>query len=150
MEARRHPSKRLDRKFPGERLHEPRGLSRTLLERGDRVREIKTVVGEDLATREGETRDTQRVIDAGPNAPLLKRLILFPYGLETEPGQRAHVRDIRPWGSLEREITPSAGAEAREARGAITEGNPLKQLAIFRKEKRERLSVDDWLSGGKR
>ena len=108
------------------------------------------VVGEDLVTRNGDTRDTQQVIDAGPNAPLLKRLILFPYGLETEPGQRSHVRDIRPWGSLEREATPNAGAEAREARGSITEGNPLKQLAIFRKEKRSRLSVDAWLSGGRR
>lgn len=114
------------------------------------MRESKAVLGEDLSTRNGDTRDTQRVIEAGPNAPLLKRLILFPYGLETEPGRRSHVRDIRPWGNLEREATPSAGAEAREARGALTEGNPLKQLAIFQKEKRERLSVDVWLSGGKR
>jgi hypothetical protein len=89
-----HPSDRLARRLPGEKLRAEITAVERLLERGDAPAERPDPVpARDRAElRVPVVRATRRTATTGPNAPLLKRLVVHPYGLH--PTGRTRVRIV--------------------------------------------------------
>jgi hypothetical protein len=89
-------------------------------------------------------------VDPRPNAPLLKRLVRYPYRLYT--GRPHRRRLVEPFTAthLRVEFPMPAARVAREARGRMVMGNPLRAhpSRVWRREGLP--SVDDWLGGRNR
>lgn len=76
--------------------------------------EVRDLPVEDRAAAfpERGTRDHRRMADVAPYAPLLIRIVKFPYALQPERGGRVRViepaeREVRPrWESPMREVEP--------------------------------------------
>jgi hypothetical protein len=107
-------------------------------------------VSETVHLREVRVRSARKKVEAGPNAPLLKRLVRYPYRLDTGRPRRHRLIEPFSMGSRRLELSTPAGQAAREARGRVVLGNPLRAFPS-RAWRREGLpSVDDWLDGGRR
>ena len=106
-----NPTFRLNRQFLGETLH----VEREIMVRTRRLEVVKprTIhAWEPKRLPKHDTRASRNTVDAGPNAPQLKRLIQYPYAQST-----THPRAGKPWRQVLKsgfEVVP-AGAAVRDA-----------------------------------
>ena len=135
---------RLNRTILGESMLVPREIVKRT-ERLDVVKPRKVKLPDPREVRTHSVRPSRAVVEAGPNAPQLKRLIQHPYTQElTRP------RAGKPWRKpLEPRTTPEPfGAEVR---AAFEEGErprwPRATREVVGFSERERLSVDEYLAG---
>lgn len=140
------PRHRLKRRFPGEDLGDPGPIGRRLLERDREPAPLRQVAGEVLHVPVwGPGRNNRKVADPRPNAPLLIRIVRYPYALKTERGRRHTAFEAgvqKREGLLDR---PYILREAREARGEPVQGNPIKAVPTKVPRLQAVPSVADWL-----
>ena len=105
----------------------------------------RSVLGEIRGPVARKVRATSSRIQAGPNAPLLKRVIRRPYRLDTERGRRAVHREPVPWAELQRDATPSASSMVFAARARVAFDNPLRSDQSSRPMDLHQHSVAGWL-----
>jgi len=135
---------RLHRYIPGETLLVEREIVR-------RTRRLDVVKPSTLKAWEPKrlpthaTRRTRNVVDAGPNAPQMKRLIQYPYAQST-----THPRPGKPWRQrlgATLELRPT-GLSVQEA---MADGQrprwPKATRSVFGPQPRPRPSVADYLNG---
>lgn len=138
---------RLDRHVPGQRVTDPRPLEASLFARDRELRKPHKALGEEFSGRSFKTRDTHHVADPAPNAPLLKRLVLYPYVQEVERPRRGEAYDRSiPWDLLDHERTPHTFQLYRDAKIPPVQGSPLKSIDRTIPQ-RSRPPVSDWLGG---
>lgn len=121
-----------------------------LLERDREPPAPRQVVGERVRVIEGGVRATFKKADPRPNAPLLKRLIRYPYRLYTGRPQRVVVFEPISRAPDRVESLQPAMRGAREALGTLVTGNPLRREPTGYQRREGLPSVDDWLLGGGR
>ncbi len=140
------PRVRLERKYPGEGRFLLSPIEERLLARDREGRAPRREPGQTLRGRVVKIRAVWRTADPTPNAPLLKRIVRYPYRLETTYGRRFRVFEA---GMIAREhihSLPPAARVARAARGEMVWGNPLRQEPP-RLARRVIPSVAEWLAG---
>ncbi len=91
------PARRLQRRFPGERIaREGRGIERLFAREAPDPRPAP-VPSRDRTARAALTRrDTAQVAACRPNAPLLIRIVRYPFALSTTRGERRKYREDPP------------------------------------------------------
>lgn len=146
------PRYRLQRRYPGEGKGDPRFLARRI---GDRVRDRhpdRTTVGDTIHLREAKVRESWRKAHASPNAPLLKRLVRYPFRLHTSWARRSTLFEPASATPLRVDFPEPAMRVAIAARGPVLPGNPLRGASTgYRPGQRGAVpTVDEWLTGGKR
>ena len=137
------PRVRLRRRYPGERFAEPRPLGTRVFGRDKPLREPREVVGSVVALPELKVRANRSQARPSPNAPLLKRLVMYPYRQSTTYGRRSAVREPVPWDALARDDRETV-ADIIAERPQPAPGSVVR-AAMKRLEPREILSVDQWL-----
>ena len=135
---------RLNRHIPGESLLAERELvTRTRRLEVVKPRLVQVAPAKDLSKH--ETRRIRNIVDAGPNAPQLKRLIQYPYTQST-----TYPRLGKPWRQPKRlalEITP-AGEAVKEAMAVGKRPRwPRVTRKVFGPQARPRPSLDAYLVG---
>lgn len=142
-----HPWDRLRRTIPGERQFEPRGLVVQLYGRDKELRTPRVVLGEKFALAQPKTRNNTHVAEPRPNAPLLKRIVRYPYAMDGVRGTRKPMRDAVPWKDLERAPLPNLGEWLAQDRQAPSFPNPVIAGQGLRLIARKPLpTVAEWLS----
>ncbi len=92
-----------------------------------------------------EVRDNRRLADTSENAPLLIRIVKYPYEQDVTSGRRRQV--FEPV-SMERDRLQPRPAPVTEVRALRDEpffGNPFKALAIHPEPLAPPPGVDEWL-----
>lgn len=140
------PRFRLQRRYPGERFSEPSALGVRLRERDKPLREERQVLGSSVSVGEPKVRANRARVHPGPNAPLLKRLVLFPYRQDTTFPRRHEVRSPIPWDLLARENLETVPMMVA-ARPQPVMGSPVRALMnrVVAREPVE--SIETWLEG---
>lgn len=140
------PRHRLKRRHPGEGLARPGLIQARLWTRDKELRAPRSVVGDDLVTREIKVRASGRSVDPAPNAPLLKRIVRYPYRLHPERGIRIVSFESPTFDRGRVESSAPAIREARTWRARATFGSLLRGPS--RPTRREaRPTVEAWLGG---
>ena len=135
---------RLNRTILGESMLVPREIVKRT-ERLDVVKPRRVSLPDPREVRTHSVRSSRKIVEAGPNAPQLKRLIQHPYAQEV-----VRPRAGEPLRSpLERRMAPEPfGAEVR---AAFEEGErprwPRATREVVGFTQRRRLSVDEYLAG---
>jgi len=91
-------------------------------------------------------RNNRRLVEPEPNAPLLIRIVKYPYRQETHRGRRRKVFEagVQARSRLEqRELPMRAG---RAFKGEPIVGNPIKALDIHPAPLAAPPGVDEWLA----
>jgi hypothetical protein len=96
--------------------------------------------------RERTERAPRGLIDPGPNAPLLIRIVRDPYAETPGSTRRRHLFEPRERGRLELERRGPPVAESRAHRGEPTTGNPVKTLELHPQPLPPPPPVDAWLA----
>lgn len=145
-----HPWERLQRKSPGASVTEPRDLERRICARDQEPPPPRAVPGEKTVVREAKLRSNRIKADPRPNAPLLMRLVRWPFALHVAQGKRAEWRGAVPWELLERVLSQSPRVLLAPDR-EIVGFRPMHDIDR-RWTRQPRPSVDAWLSsaGGAR
>jgi hypothetical protein len=141
-----HPHDRLQREGLGERLVRARSLIRTLMTRDKPLAVPRVIPGEGMSVRGCEIKYRRVPFEPGPNAPLLKRIVKYPYTF-SELGRPRRVPV--PMGLDERETReafPRPMAMVATFRGVRVSGGPLKSLALRVKPLTKAPSIEIWLS----
>lgn len=139
-----HPWERLQRRFPGEGLGDPSHLGEVLLRRDAPLPAEAPRAGQTVKVPDASTRAAQKLGKTAPNAPLLKRLVRYPYQMSGSKGKRAVWREGVPWSDLAREARLAPLVVVRRERDPVVMGSPLR--GFERRPAREaRLSVESWL-----
>ena len=131
MRPRERAQYRLERGVPGARLERLSALGDRLQNRNVSFATTseRVLIGEDFVTREDPRITPAKTIDPSPNAPLLIRLVRYPFSLEAVRSNRSPRREARePWGRII-EPRPNAVAWMRELRAAIFGGNPMRDIS---------------------
>ena len=138
------PTRRLDRFHLGESVLAEREIMRRT-QRLDPVKPRTVKAYEPKALPRHEVRKSRSLVEAGPNAPQLKRLIQHPYAEDT-----THPRAGKPWRqplNTKLEVIPFG----TEKRAAFAEGArqrwPRATRAVCGPEHRPRPSLSDYLRG---
>lgn len=138
------PTRRLDRFHLGESVLAEREIMRRT-QRLDPVKPRTVKAYEPKALPRHEVRKSRRIVEAGPNAPQLKRLIQHPYAEDT-----THPRAGKPWRqplNTKLEVIPFG----TEKRAAFAEGArprwPRATRSVCGPEHRPRPSLSDYLRG---
>lgn len=138
-----HPHERLDRHVIGQGLGVVAPKTQRLFEREARSCGPVIELPEPRASRGGQVRLARPRVEAGPNSPLLVRLIRHPYALDTV--------------GFKHQSLPARGVTLREARRGYREEleTALRAPRLepwarptdcrFRWEPRTRPTVSDWL-----
>ena len=139
------PRVRLDRRVPGQGLAEPPAIVARLWRREDEAKPERVLAGDKLVVRETTIRNNKNLANPRPNAPLLKRIVRYPYRQDNGRPRREQVYEP----TVAREPIRSDSFEelvATELRYPIALGNPVRILghAI---ERRVLPTVDEWLAG---
>lgn len=93
----------------------------------------------------GNTRRNARIVEPEPNAPLLIRIVRYPYKEETHRGRRRRLYDAsreRPAAELREQPMRSAMV----FKGEPIYGNPIRALDIHPAPLPAPPPVDDWLA----
>ena len=138
---------RLHRTILGETMLVPRKI----LQRTTRLEVIKprkVDLPEPKAARLHSVRSTRNIVEAGPNAPQLKRLIQYPYAQET-----VRPRKGKPWRQpLEARTGPEPVGKV--VRAAFRNGEkptwPKVTRDLVGLPLRPRPSIEEWISQGGR
>jgi len=142
-----HPWDRSQRKFIGEALFELRPLVASLFARDREIREPKVKPREPHAGRNWSVRKSTRRAETRPNAPLLKRLVRYPFRLDTVSPVKKEVRSAVPWADLHTERIVYASTEIRAGRSRPEFPNPMNTVEMVRLRTRDhRPSLSQWLS----
>lgn len=142
-----HPWERLQRRFPGEGLGEPSALGAVLLEREAEPTPSATRAGETVKLSENKVRPLKNLAKTSPNAPLLKRLVRYPFKLSGTQGKRSSWRTALQADERRREPRLSPTMIVRSERDPLIVGNPVRTLSHH--PAREALpTVDAWLASG--
>ena len=144
---------RLHRKVPGEHLADPSGVEVALSARAKEPPPTRQVAGEAIKAIEIKERRPKRIVEAQPNAPLLKRIVRFPKKYEQPmQGRKSVYREKLPWELLNRERTVGAFEFYVADRVTVHPEPPIPVLRELRNWARPKLSADAWLDsvGGDR
>lgn len=116
------PRTRLDRRLPGQGVGDTRTLRLHLNE--NRPLPMDPVPPRDAKELLSVTiRATKRVVEAGPNAPQLIRLIRYPYAQSVDKVKASRFREARPT-TEPRLPTGFAMREAEAERGEVLSARP--------------------------
>ena len=138
-----HPHERLDRHVIGQGLGAVAPKTERLFERQQRSCGPVIELPEPRSPREGKVRLARPKVEAGPNSPLLVRLIRHPYALDRVAFKHQAV-PVR--GVTQREIRRGYREELESAlRAPRLEPWARPTDCRFRCEPRIRPSVADWL-----
>jgi hypothetical protein len=140
------PRDRLKRKYPGEGLADPRPEMARLGARDKPLRDAPAIRESKVRVREGKPRRIQNLGKPWPNAPLLKRLVRYPYRQHTASGRRTKIADPIPWDACRLETREPVSTALIELRAALKGGNPLRTEPAPRAGMPVIPSVDDWLT----
>lgn len=141
-----HAHDRLKRKVVGECAVSERGVVRVLCKRNKPLSEPRSVPGERLQARRSEIKYRKIWLDPSPNAPLLKRIVKYPYALDSVGRS---VRVPLPKGLSQREklqVLPRAMATAMKFRGLRISGSPLKGCSLKPSRLQKVPSIELWLT----
>ena len=140
-----HPHDRLKREVLGERLVCDRPFISDILGRDKPLALPRTVPGEAVKARTCEIKYKRVWLEPGPNSPLLKRIVKYPYVFD----EMGRVRRSRiPMGLSERkrrEPFPRPSAMLKAYRGPIQFGNPIKRFPFRSIPLEKAPPVSDWL-----
>jgi len=143
------PRVRLDRRYPGQGLAKPPAIAARLWLRDREVRPVRILPGDKLQVRgEVKIKRPGRMASPAPNAPLLKRIVRYPYREHTARGRRLQVFEPIALVRLDTTIE-SAVKIVRDLRDPIALGNPLRVIDRSRVSPDSRVipSVEQWLAG---
>ncbi|MBN2798485.1 MAG: hypothetical protein JXX28_04995 [Deltaproteobacteria bacterium] len=141
------PTTRLDRWAAGDTIQQPGSVVVRLDQRLRDEPVYKVRGGETIHLSERKTRRARHIGEPNPYAPQLIRVIKSPAELDAAPPTKGEGRPAVPWSDLSRARLVGASAQAKQARGAVTEGNPLRGVSR-RPQAREAVpSVELWLGG---
>lgn len=143
------PRVRLDRRYPGQGLAEPPAIAARLWLRDREARAVRILPGDKLQVRgEVKLKRPGRMASPSPNAPLLKRIVRYPYREHVARGRRLQVFQPIERTRLDTTIE-SAVKIVRDLRDPIALGNPLRVIDRSRVSRDACVvpSVDQWLAG---
>jgi len=117
-----------------------------LFARDKELKPERVTPGAALKVLDARVRITRRTADPLPNAPLLKRIVRYPYRLETTYARRSRLYD--PLSAIHERLQslPPVSRLLAESHGPVTLGNPLRSHPLG-VEPRTRPSVEEWLGG---
>lgn len=141
------PRWRLERTFPGEGLAAPSNVAVRVAERDRPLKEPRKELGQLVSVPERSTRRIENVVQASPNAPLLKRLVRYPYALHAVQPRRSTVAEPIPWDALAREPREAVSAVMASVRGERIQGNPLRAVPTRVPRLLPIPTADAWLGG---
>ena len=139
------PRDRLKRRYPGEGLSDLRPAMVRLGDRDKPLREPMAARESVIRVRKGEFRRNQNMGKPWPNAPLLKRLVRYPYRQHTTDGRRVRVMEPVPWDAGRIESREPASNCLVDLRAALRGGGPLKNEPTPRPHMPRIPSISDWL-----
>lgn len=142
-----HPHDRLKRQVLGSNLGQMRETVQHMLHRDRPLKSPRTVAGENISSRSCEITYRRVWLDPGPNAPLLKRIVKYPYALEEIGRPRRSVLYKGLGDREQRSPVPHPIAFAREYVGDRVMGNPLKRYSLRPKPLDKAPSIELWLKG---
>ena len=140
------PRDRLKRKYPGEGLSDPRPEMARLGARDKPLREATVIRESSVRVREGKPRRNQHLGKPWPNAPLLKRLVRYPYRQHTASGRRLKVVEPIPWDACRLEGREPVSSALVGLREELKGGSPLRADPAPKPAMPTIPSVDDWLA----
>ena len=140
-----HPHDRLNRNILGERACRERDAVVDLFKRDKPLAETRTSPGESLKARSCEIKYRRVPYDPGPNSPLLKRIVKYPYAMDDIGRPKRTVIPMGLSSRQKRESFPRLMAMFAVLRGERTAGGPLKALSIRPVPIQRAPSVDVWL-----
>lgn len=114
-----------------------------------RDKELRTFQGvyRGLVSLEPKTeRSPSQMVDPSPNAPLLIRVVRYPYAETVARGRRRRYRDAAREMTVRNTPRPHPVADVRAARDEPPLGNPVKALSIHPEPLAPPPSVDAWLA----
>ena len=89
------------------------------------------------------------MVDPSPNAPLLIRVVRYPYAETVSRGRRRRYREVVSAVTDRNEPRPRPVADVRAARDQPPMGNPVKALSIHPEPLAPPPTVDAWLASRK-
>jgi hypothetical protein len=138
---------RLERAHLGEGVGRMGAVTTRLADRVRAAAPARKVAGESFEGRQAKTRRVRRLAEVSPNAPLLIRLVLWPYALETtRPRRQEGGRSAVPWDALKRERLEGASMVLAQGARRIEWGGPLAHSDDRRTTRAPRPTVDGWLA----
>jgi hypothetical protein len=141
-----HPHDRLKRELVGDRMKRTREVVERLLGRDVALRKEREMLGQSVKTRSLQVRFRRVWLTAGPNAPLLKRVVKYPYPMHVDR------RMARTKFQLGLDNLPSrvplerAMKVGQDSRGRLIQGNPFKGLDVRPMVRTRPPSVNEWLT----
>lgn len=120
---------------------------RHMLHRDRPLKNPRSVAGEKLSSRSCEITYKRVWLDPGPNAPLLKRIVKYPYAMDDIGRPRRTVLYTGLGARQKRSPVPRPIAWVREFVGDRVMGNPLKRNSLRPKPLDKVPSVEAWLKG---
>lgn len=142
-----HPHDRLKREVLGSNLGQTRASVQHVLHRDRPLKASRSVAGETISSRSCEITYRRVWLDPGPNAPLLKRIVKYPYALEEIGRPRRSVLYSGPSAREQRMPVPHPIELVREFVGERILGNPLKRNSLRPEPLGKVPSVEAWLEG---
>ena len=142
-----HPHDRLKREVIGSNLGQIRASVRHMLHRDRPLKVPRSIAGETVSSRSCEITYRRVWLDPGPNAPLLKRIVKYPYALEEIGRPRRSVLYSGLNAREQRTPVPHPIAMVHEFVGERIQGNPLKRNSLRPKPLDKVPSIESWLKG---
>lgn len=98
-----------------------------------------------LEIKRGGTRRPRFTAEPEPNAPLLIRIVRYPYRQETHRGRRRQVFEAGLQVREKLDAREAPMRSARDYRGDAITGNPIKALGIHPSPLAPPPSIEEWL-----
>jgi len=137
---------RLDRATLGATVGPSVALQERLFLRDRELKPVRSGLGDLVGAHTNTTRANRNVADTYPNAPLLKRLVLYPYVQDcARPIRDRGVDRSVPWELIAHVPVVFASAEAKASRLPLELGGPVRSHPRPAVGGRERPSAAAWL-----
>ncbi len=132
MGHRLRAQRRIERRVPGECVRKSSTIEDAIVYRTRPLHtfEPRDYYGEALLQRSAQSIKKAKTVEAGPNAPLLIRLVRDPYALQTARMQRTPSRDVDLVVTRSLDRFPNAMSEWDKVRFKGFVGNPVRDLGI--------------------
>ena len=132
--SKHHPMDRFERAHVGEGLGKIPATAKRLLSRKEREHGPSIQIPEHLDVHWDAKPRSQRVVEAGPNAPLLIRLVRYPYTMRPAPMERGplysheDLPDRQPFGEVARDNAEAWAkpGKHRPAKGRLRMASPSR------------------------
>lgn len=141
------PTSRLDRIAVGDTMGKAVELVVRLDARTAAPDDTRVLAGESLKMSNHVAKKAKNTREIHPYVPQIPRLIKQPMEMEASRPSKVDGRPAVPWADLGREHLKGSSQLAREARGTITEGNPMRAIHLGPQAREAKLPVDAWLRG---